>query len=214
VLTGIARSAREAGECSGDNYSFLRNNRKNAVMVLADGMGSGIEAGRDSAMVVELLEQLLAAGFDEAAAVRLLNAVLILRSGQVKFTTLDMGIINLYTGSCEFVKAGAATTFIKRKNWVETIASTSVPLGFLNRADCDTKQKKLYHDDYVIMLSDGALDCIGIPEKEEYLEQLIADMTERSPQEMANRIMEGIIESPGYVAKDDITILVTGVFAA
>jgi len=139
---------------------------------------------------------------------------LTLRSGQVKFTTLDMGIVNLYTGSCEFVKAGAATTFIKRKNWVETIASTSVPLGFLNQVDCDTKRKKLYHDDYVIMISDGALDCIGIPEKEEYLEQLIADMTERSPQEMAKRIMEGIADSPGYVAKDDITILVTGVFAA
>lgn len=214
VLTGIARSAREDGECSGDNYSFLKNSRKNAVMVLADGMGSGMEAGRDSAMVVELLEQLLAAGFDEAAVVRLLNAVLLLRSGQVKFTTLDMGIVNLYTGNCEFVKAGAATTFIKRKNWVETIASTSVPLGFLNRIECDTKHKKLYHDDYVIMISDGALDCIGIPEKEEYLEQLIANMTERSPQEMANRIMEGIAESPGYVAKDDITILVTGVFAA
>lgn len=214
VLTGIAQSAREGGECSGDNYSFLRSGRQNAVMILADGMGSGIEAGRDSTMVVELLEQLLSAGFTEAAVVRLLNAALMLRSDQVKFTTLDMGIVNLYTGNCDFVKAGAATTFIKRKNWVETIASTSVPLGFLNRADCERKHKKLYHDDYVIMLSDGALDCIGIEEKEEYLEQMIADMTERSPQEMANRIMEGITESPGYVAKDDITILVTGVFAA
>lgn len=214
VLTGIARCTREDGTCSGDNYSFLRSGRKDAVMVLADGMGSGMEAGRDSTMVVELLEQLLAAGFEEAAVVRLLNAVLMLRSRQVKFTTLDMGIVNLYTGSCEFVKAGAATTFIKRKNWVETIASTSVPLGFLERVECETKQKKLYHDDYIIMLSDGALDCIGIPEKEEYLEQLIADMTEKSPQEMAKKIMEGITESPGYTAKDDITILVAGVFAA
>jgi len=214
VLTGVARTAREDGAYSGDNYSFLRSGRKDAVMVLADGMGSGMEAGRDSAMVVELLEQLLAAGFEEAAVVRLLNAVLMMRSDQVKFTTLDMGVVNLYTGSCEFVKAGAATTFVKRKNWVETIASTSVPLGFLDRVECETKQKKLYHDDYVIMLSDGALDCIGIPEKEEYLEQLIADMAERSPQEMANRILEGITESPGYVARDDITILVTGVFAA
>ena len=80
--------------------------------------------------------------------------------------------------------------------------------------DCETKHKKLYHDDYVIMLSDGALDCIGLQEKEEYLEQMIAGMTERSPQEMAKQIMEGIAASPGYVPKDDITILVTGVFAA
>ena len=214
VLTGAAKTARDGDECSGDNYSFLRTGRRDAVMILADGMGSGIEAGRDSTMVVELMEQLLSAGFEEAAVVKFLNAVLMLRSGQVKFTTLDMGILNLYTGSCEFVKAGAATTFIKRKNWVETIASTSVPLGFINRVDCEMKQKKLYHDDYIIMLSDGALDCIGVPEKEEYLEQMIADMTERSPQEMANRILEGITQSPGYVAKDDITILVTGVFAA
>lgn len=214
VLTGVARTAREGGVYSGDNYSFLRTGRKDAVMVLADGMGSGMEAGKDSTMVVELSEQLLSAGFEEAAVVRLLNAVLMLRSRQVKFTTLDMGIVNLYTGNCEFVKAGAATTFIKRKNWVETITSTSVPLGFLDHAECETKHKKLYHDDYVIMLSDGALDCIGVQEKEEYLEQLIGDMTERSPQEMANKIMEGITNSPGYIARDDITILVTGVFAA
>ena len=214
VLTGVARCAREDGACSGDNYSFLRSGRKDAVMVLADGMGSGIEAGRDSTMVVELLEQLLSAGFEEASVVRLLNAVLMLRSTQVKFTTLDMGIINLYTGNCEFVKAGAATTFIKRKNWVETITSTSVPLGFIDHMECETKHKKLYHDDYIIMLSDGALDCIGVPEKEEYLERLIADMSERSPQEMAKRLMEGIADSPGYTAKDDITILVAGVFAA
>ena len=84
----------------------------------------------------------------------------------------------------------------------------------MDRVECETKHKKLYHDDYIVMLSDGALDCIGVPEKEEYLEQMIADMTERSPQEMAKRIMEGIVESPGYTAKDDITILVAGVFAA
>ncbi len=214
VLTGIARCTRESGECSGDTYSFLRSGRRDAVMILADGMGSGVEAGRDSTMVVELLEQLLAAGFEESSVVKLLNTALMLRSQQVKFTTLDMGIVNLYTGNCEFVKAGAATTFIKRKNWVETITSTSVPLGFLDEVDCETKHKKLYHDDYVIMLSDGALDCIGLQEKEEYLEQMIAGMTERSPQEMAKQIMEGIAASPGYVPKDDITILVTGVFAA
>lgn len=213
VLTGIARSMREDGACSGDSYSFLRSSRRDAVMLLSDGMGSGLEAGRDSTMVVELLEQLLSAGFEEASVVKLLNAVLMLRSGQVRFSTLDMGIVNLYTGNCEFVKAGAATTFIKRKNWVETIASTSVPLGFLDSAECETKHKKLYHDDYVIMLSDGALDCIGLPEKEEYLEALIADMTEKSPQAMADRIMEGIAGSPGYTAKDDVTILVTGLFA-
>ncbi len=212
VLTGCAQMIREGKSRSGDNYSFLKTNCRNSVMILADGMGCGAEAGKDSTMVVELLEQLLDSGFEEASVVRLLNAVLVLKSEQVKFTTLDLGILNLYTGNCEFIKAGAATTYIKRKNWVESIASTSMPLGVIDRIEYETKHKKLYPDDYVIMLSDGALDCIGLKEREEYMEQLIAGMREKSPQEMANTLLQGILKSPGYTARDDITILVTGLF--
>lgn len=181
VLTGVARLVREGETHSGDNYSFVRTGKKNSIMVLADGMGSGLMAGKDSTMVVELLEQLLEAGFEETAAVRMLNTVLVLRSEQVQFTTLDLCILNMYTGNCEFVKAGAATTFIKRKNWVEAITSTSIPLGFLGLLECEIKHKKLYHDDYIIMVSDGALDCIGVSDREEYLENLIADLRDRVP---------------------------------
>ena len=52
-----------------------------------------------------------------------------------------MGTINLYTAMCEFVKIGAASTFIKRNNWVETISSTTLPIGMLKVVDYDSVTK-------------------------------------------------------------------------
>ena len=50
-------------------------------------------------------------------------------------------VINLFTGISEFVKIGAATTFIKRDNWVETISSTTLPIGMLgNGLRCGYKK--------------------------------------------------------------------------
>ena len=43
---------------------------------LSDGMGSGEEACRESTLVIELLEELLAAGFPEKAAIQMINTTL------------------------------------------------------------------------------------------------------------------------------------------
>lgn len=214
ILTGVAGTAC-TDDVSGDNYSFLRLSRSDMAMILSDGMGSGAEAGRGSEMVVELLEQLLEAGFDETSAVKMINSVLLLKSDQTDFATADLCVINLYSGSCEFIKAGAATTFIKRKDWIETITSTAMPLGMVNRADYDEKRKKLYNGDYVIMISDGVLDSLntGTPaEREEYMLQFLSKLNEKSPQEIANRILEMVKQHSNNGLIDDVTILVSGVW--
>lgn len=102
-------------QISGDTFLMkdLPGGRKG--IALSDGMGSGEEAFRDSTMVVEMLEELLEAGFPVETAVQMMNTALVIGREEVKFCTLDVCLFDLYRGSCEFVKAGAAATFIKRR---------------------------------------------------------------------------------------------------
>ena len=81
------------------------------------------------------------------------------------YSTVDICALNLYTGMCEFLKAGAAATFIRRDQWVEAISSSSLAAGLVQQMDFETAAKKIYDGDYLIMVTDGVLDALpdGIP---------------------------------------------------
>lgn len=212
VLTGTARATKYGERVSGDNFSFITLSNGEMIMTLSDGMGTGVKACEESQSVIELLEQFMEAGFREESAIKLINSILVLKSEQQTFSTIDMGILNLYTGVCDFVKIGASTTFIKRDNWVETITSTSLPVGVFNEVDFDGISKKLYDGDYIIMVTDGVLDCIQAEDKEQYLEDIIMNMKITNSGDMANYILERAIEQNNHTAMDDMTVIVAGVW--
>jgi len=210
VLTGVSRAMKE--NVSGDNFSILKLETGEMMLALADGMGTGKEAGDESETVMSLLEQMIEAGFKPEMAIKLINSSLVLKSEKQIFSTIDMGIINLFTGMCEFIKIGAASTFIKRENWVETISSTTLPIGMFGNVDYDTVTKKLYEGDIIIMVTDGVLDCIPEEDKEGYMEKLIMDIKSNNPQEIANRILDHALSMSKYVPKDDMTIITAGIW--
>ena len=49
--------------------------------------------------------------------------MLALRAEQNSFATLDISRINLYGGTCEFIKIGGAATYIRRGKWLECVES-------------------------------------------------------------------------------------------
>lgn len=210
VLTGMARAMKD--NISGDNFSVLRMENGEIMLALSDGMGTGKEAGDESETVLALLEQLLEAGFDSETAVKLINSNLVLKADRQTFSTLDMATVNLYTGVCEFVKIGAASTFIQREGWVETISSTTLPIGMFKTVDFDSVTKKLYEGDIIIMVTDGVLDCFQEENKEAYMEKLIMDIKSNNPQEIANRILEHALSQINYTPIDDMTIITAGIW--
>lgn len=212
VLSGVSRAVKIEGCLSGDSFSILSPQNGSMVMMLSDGMGSGETASKESTMVIEVLEQLLEAGFREEAAVRLVHSLLLLRPNQTMFSTVDMCALNLYTGTCEIIKAGASATYLKREDWVETISSTSLPAGILEHMDYEIKSKKLYDGDYIIMISDGVLDCIAEEDKEGFLQEVIGKLNCNNPQEMADKILKAALACHGYSPVDDMTVLVSGVW--
>ena len=214
VLTGIARMAKSGEAVSGDNYSFLELSEGELLMVLADGMGCGENAARDSVNLIETLEHLLEAGFEKKSALRLLNTLFVANFEGKTFTTLDITSINLHTGMCEIIKSGAAATFIQRQEGVETIFSEALPVGVDMEAEGEVTEIQLHDGDMVIMVSDGVMDGYysrGRTE-EETLERLIEELPCQNPTDLANQILMNALAHSNREATDDMSVLVAGVW--
>ena len=65
TMSGAARIGKGCSQISGDNFTMMEMPGGRKGVVLSDGMGSGEEACRESTLVIELLEELLDAGFPE-----------------------------------------------------------------------------------------------------------------------------------------------------
>lgn len=211
VLHGVAKVSKDKERVSGDNYSCCQEEEGQFVLCLSDGMGSGVDACKESEMVVELLEQFLEAGLSNEAAAKLANSALVLKRQGDMFSTMDLCTIDLYTGVCKFLKAGASTTFIKRDQWVEAISSTSLALGMLDQVDYETASRKLYHGDFLVMVTDGVMDALPLEKEEETMKEIILQVHSQVPKEMGRGILERALAYCDYKARDDMTVLVAGI---
>ena len=162
--------------------------------------------------MVELLEQFVTSGFSRETAVRMVNSALILQRKGGMFSSLDVCSLDLYTGVCEFLKAGAATTFIRRGNWVEAITSTSMAAGLMQKLEFEKTTKKLYDGDYLVMVTDGVLDAFGDEPGEEILKEMILQAQDQMPKELGRHLLEKTLQYADYRAKDDMTVLVAGIW--
>lgn len=208
---GVAKSVKGGGKISGDNQSMTEIGRGKWVLTLADGMGSGLEAFKESEGVVEFLEKMMTLGFRKESAIQLINSIKSMNWEEEKTTAVDMGVMDMYSGVCNFVKMGAASTFIKRNKWVDVIKSTSLPVGIVEEADIDSATKKLYVGDMVVMISDGVADGIREENKEMAISRILLDYQEDNPKELADKILEKAMEDSCYTPTDDMTVVVAAV---
>jgi stage II sporulation protein E len=207
IATGIARM-NKSGTVSGDNYSFIELKDGKFMLALSDGMGTGPKAALESNTTITLLEKFLYAGFDKDVALKAINSMMLLKSNEETYSTVDMTVINKYTGEVEFVKVGAVSAFIKHEDEVQVIRNTTLPVGILSHIDVELVKKKLTDGDFVIMVTDGVLDCNkDIVDKEKWLAEMIMNMSTRNPQRMAEDIIQSCLEANGGVPPDDMTVM-------
>ncbi len=212
TVQGIASAVKSQEDVSGDSYTFLALPGGQMIMSLSDGMGSGKLASEDSGYIIELLEQLLDTGFGKQSAVRLINSLMFLKSEQKAFSTIDMSILDMYSGICEFIKVGASTTYIKHKSGVEAIRSESLPVGAFTQVDYEGAVRQMEDGDMIIMITDGIINHLEGENKEEILGDYIGQLDIASPQETANAILKYAMAGSKYVINDDMTVLTCGVY--
>lgn len=211
MLFGSSRVPREGEEVSGDSYTFKNGFPGQAIMSLSDGMGSGRAANEDSERVIELTEQLLGTGFSARAALKLVNTVLLLTGTSERPATLDLCLVDLYTGVLEAMKLGAVASFVMGHETVETLESEHVPAGVLNPVEPVLLSKKLWDGDRIVMVSDGVLDAMPGEEKETAFCDFLAGLPAAGPQETAEMILTFALSFEGE-PRDDMTVLVGGVY--
>ena len=212
VLTGIAKAVKETERISGDNYAFFEKDTGNLTAVLSDGMGSGEKACADSTMVVELMQKFLEAGFQMEVAIKMINSALLGEGENANMSTLDLCSLDLYNGECRFVKVGSASSYIKRQHLVDRISSGNLPLGIFQKPDMEAVSRTLMDGDYIIMVSDGVLDALSQGIGEDMLSELIGGSNLENPGEMANALLNFCIHQCRGHIRDDMTILVIGIW--
>lgn len=210
-LTAAACATEETESVSGDSYSFLETD-DSVAMILSDGVGSGESAARDSGRIVDLTERILDAGLGPDMAMLFLNGMAGAEGDENRMATLDLCRIDLYRGECETVKAGGAAGFIKRSDRVEKIQSRQLPLGMSASEDISKKKWQLNSGDLVILVSDGVVQNWPCGDGEYLLEQKIASLNVSSPVDLANLILRYTIRQCGGKIRDDMTVLVTGIW--
>lgn len=212
AITKIAKSNEAQNSISGDSFTFGEEKNK-YFTALSDGMGVGRKASFESTIAISLLEKFLEAGFDVELGLKTINSILMLKSGDEIFTTLDIGNVDLYSGKLEAIKTGAAPTFIKKKGKVEVISSHSLPVGILKDVDLEIYEEDLDDGDFIIMMSDGILESNEeVNNKEKWMIEIIEKIDSLNPQTIANMILKEAKNISKNVIKDDMTVLVTKVW--
>lgn len=214
VASHIARTAKDGEEYNGDSYSFGKLNDGTYMTIISDGMGSGPEAGQESTAAVELVEKLAKAGFSKITAINTVNSIMSLKFfNDEKFSTLDLCSIDLYSGEVNFMKVGAAASFIKRKNKVDVISSRSLPIGVLDKVDVDITSKNVRNGDIIVVISDGVLDYNDdVVGRTDWLTDYLEKTTIVSPGELAEDILKHAKELSNNKIKDDMTIIVNKIY--
>ncbi len=193
-----------ASSKNGDNFRFSRPCRGKYAVILSDGMGTGERASRESTAVTELLEGFIRAGFNSELAVKLINSIMVIKSENSAFATLDMCVIDLYTGNAEFIKTGAEPSFIIRKNSVETVRAASLPVGVVAKMETFSSFVPVYGGDTVVMMTDGIKGkADGTKQIREFMER------ERfcSADKLADGILRRAAENLSDSDKDDMTVI-------
>lgn len=216
VFTEVATMSRDGHIFCGDNYTFMDIYDGKYMMAISDGMGKGKKAYDESSVTIDILENMMEAKIDKEIVINTINNMLLLKSSEEIFSTLDLGIVDLKKGRLETVKMGACSTYISRENKdVDLISSSSLPVGILSEINLDRHNVKIKNGDFIIMVSDGIVDAGKNNDfGENWLIYFLKKLTTTNPKEIANQILDRALELQLGEVDDDMTVLVTKVMSS
>ena len=186
---------------SGDHLSFFETDREYFYTLICDGMGSGREAAFTSRLASIFIEKLMHCATPKNVTLEMLNAFLMSKTDET-FTTVDLLEIDLLSAGANFIKAGAAPSYILRGDRLHRIESRTPPAGILNRMCAEQTSFTLKAGDFVILLSDGA----DLGESGSVLASMIAGKSFENAGALCDLIFQGVKENRSV--SDDLSISV------
>jgi stage II sporulation protein E len=213
LTTGVARMPKYGSKVSGDSFTFMDSGNGKYTLALSDGMGSGYGASAQSKATLDMLENFLDSGFDKETAVSLINSVLVLGSDDDNTCSIDISMVDLFSGEVEFIKIGAAPAYIKRSSKVETVRAATLPAGILPGVDAELARKTVEGGDMIIMVTDGVIDSMtGDEAGDKVLMKYIQQLESLNPQHVAASILDEAVRHCDNKPFDDLTVMVAKVW--
>lgn len=198
-VSGIPKNEKDV---SGDKVESFFDGRGNVYICLSDGMGSGTRAAIDSDMTCTTLCELLRSGIEINTAIRIVNSSMIVKSGDESFATVDICKINLQNGKAELIKAGAVASYLKSRDKVVRLDSSTLPIGMLNKIVIKRREIQLAKNDLLLMVSDGAMF-----ESTDWIRAALEKINAQDSRLAADSICSLAAKSAPEEDADDITVV-------
>ncbi len=213
---GLAGCTAKGNDISGDNYAVMHLNDGQLVIFISDGMGSGAVAASESKKTLSLLQQLIKAGYSRDLAIRMVNSVMMHNCpDEDNFATVDMCVVNLYSGEIELLKIGAPPSFLVRQNKVQVIQAGSLPVGIVDDINIFSMQGEMDSGDMLVMVTDGVSNAYPYTaENEEWIASVLKEIVDLPAQEVAELILRLALSGNGEgrrQVEDDMTVFVARV---
>lgn len=190
------------GRLCGDHLRYFSDGMGRMITVLSDGMGTGGRAAVDGGMAVSLMSKLIKAGLGYDCSLKVVNSALLVKSEDESLATLDVVSFDMYTGTTDFMKAGAALSFIRKEGEMYRVETPSLPVGILPDVEFTYTEDVLSENDIIVMVSDGA-----VTSGEEWIERIIMRWEDKSMQELADLINDEATARRNDGHDDDITVI-------
>ena len=110
-------------------------------------------------MLTELFRKLISSGMSCHAAIRMLNGLMLTKSDQETFATLDVAAIDLDTCQLHMMKSGASATLLRHNGMVRKISAPTFPIGMQPVSEVQETDLDFCANDILIMLSDGVSEA-------------------------------------------------------
>ncbi len=174
------------------------------VFALSDGMGHGRDAKNESRRTLEMLAVCLEAGYSREQTMQVVNGAMLNATGGELFATVDMGVIDLWTGETEMNKLGACSSYLVQGQKIVKLTGEALPLGILEYVMPSEKKVTLAEGDRVILISDGIADAY---DTEEDVMRMLHRRLSDNVQEMADAVLQDAMERQSGLPEDDMTVL-------
>ena len=204
VSVGIAGMKKKGEPVSGDRGTYFKTDQGILCVILADGMGSGEAAAKESINAVRTLEAFLRAGVNPAVAMKLLNSVLLLKNGEEwGYSTIDLMCVDLFTGETCFYKYGAAPSFVKSGKVIRRVRGESLAAGLCagDGSSPDLVRMKLKPGNVALIASDGVI----AGNQDTWLRELLLKNEGRDTKLLAKEALRSAVKQLG--CEDDMTVL-------
>ena len=207
LQVGSSKKTREGVDVSGNCSLQIKLADGKYLLAIADGKGLGERARDYSKLMLKLIKQLVIFGFRREEIIKEIKAKKSIFKEAEKHSTLDMAVLDLYSGKIDIIKTGACSTYIKNKKNIKKIQSETMPLSIIEGTNIQSQTLDIEDGDVVVMCSSGVAntkDKYGV-----WIEDFIQNASIVSVQKMSDLILSEAINNSGGEARDDMTIIVS-----